>query len=265
MSSLLQFPDRLKSGEPMFTAWCGLPDPAIPALLAREGFDAVTIDMQHGAIDFAATIRAIPLVAAAGKPAVIRVPVGEFATASRLLDAGAAGIIAPMINSVEDARRFAASTKFPPQGERSWGPHGALALSGLAPGDYFGRANAFSVSFAMVETREALAIVDDILAVDGIDAIFIGPSDLSIALSGGASLDPASREVEAAMDHAIARARSAGRFIGVYAANGERAAQLAAKGFDFIALGSDSALLRAGAQAALKAVRQGGAGAQNAY
>jgi 4-hydroxy-2-oxoheptanedioate aldolase len=265
MTPLSSFPERLKSGTPQLTAWCGLPDPAVPALLAREGFDAVTIDMQHGAIDFAATVRAIPLIAAAGKPAIVRVPVAEFATASRLLDAGAAGIIAPMINTVEDARRFAAFTKFPPLGERSWGPHGGLALSGLDPKSYFAGANGFSVAFAMVETREALAIVDDILAVDGIDAIFIGPSDLSIALSGGASLDPASREVEAAMDHAIARARAAGKFIGVYAASGERAAQLAAKGFDLIALGSDSALLRAGAQAALRQVRQGTSGATGAY
>ncbi|KAA2234647.1 HpcH/HpaI aldolase family protein [Salinarimonas soli] len=264
MSPLIQLSDRLTSG-PLFTAWCGLPDPAVPGLLAREGFDAVTIDMQHGAIDFAATVRAIPLVGAAGKPAVVRVPVGEFATASRLLDAGAAAIIAPMINTVEDARRLAAYTKFPPLGERSWGPHGALALSGLAPKDYFAQANGFSVTFAMIETREALAIVDDILAVDGIDAIFVGPSDLSIALSGGASLDPASREVEAAMDHVIARARAAGRFIGVYAASGERGAQLAAKGFDLIALGSDSAMLRAGAAAALKAVSQKAGGTQGAY
>jgi 4-hydroxy-2-oxoheptanedioate aldolase len=191
--------------------------------------------------------------------------VGEFATASRLLDAGAAGIIAPMINTVEDARRLAAFTKFPPLGERSWGPHGGLTLSGLDPKAYFAGANAFSITFAMVETREALAIVDDILGVDGIDAIFIGPSDLSIALSGGTSLDPASREVDAAMDHAIARTRAVGKLIGVYSATGERAAGLAAKGFDFIALGSDSSLLRAGAQASLKAVRQGASGAQGAY
>ncbi len=265
MSPMSSLPERMKSGRPVLTAWCGLPDASVPALLAREAFDAVTIDMQHGAVDFAEAVKALPLVGAAGKPAVVRVPVGEFATASRLLDAGASGIIAPMINTVEDARRLAAFTKFPPRGERSWGPHGALSLAGLTPKDYFAQANGFSVTFAMVETREALAIVDDILAVDGVDAIFIGPSDLSIALSNGASLDPASREVDEALDHAIARARAASKFIGVYAPTGERAAQFAAKGCDFIALGSDSALLRAGAQAALKVVREGPAGTAGAY
>ncbi len=265
MPAVPSLPDRLRAGPPALTAWCGLPDASVPALLAREDFDAVTIDMQHGAIDFAATVRAIPLIAAAGKPAIVRVPVAEFATASRLLDAGASGIIAPMINTIEDARRLAAFTKFPPLGERSWGPHPAMALTGLGPEAYFGAANGFALALAMVETREALAIVDDILAVEGVDAIFIGPSDLSIALSNGRSLDPASREVDEALDHAIARTRAAGKLIGVYAASGARAAELVAKGFDLVALGSDSALLRAGAQAALKTVRETRSGAQGAY
>ena len=90
---------RLTTGAPAFTAWCGLPEPMVAGLLAREGFDAVTLDMQHGFIDFGVAMRAIPLIVAAGKPAIVRIPVGEFATASRLLDAGATGIIAPMINT----------------------------------------------------------------------------------------------------------------------------------------------------------------------
>lgn len=249
------FADRLKDGSPVLAAWCGLPEPAVPALLAREAFDAVVLDMQHGAIDFAPALRAIPLIAAAGKPAVVRIPVGDFSAASRFLDAGVSGVIAPMINTLEDARRFAAFMKFPPVGERSWGPHGALALSGLQPADYFGAANDFSVSFAMVETREALAIVDEILAVPGIDGIFIGPSDLSIALSQGRQMNPASREVGEALDHALARVRAAGKLAGVYAASGERAAELARKGFDLVSIASDISLLRAGAQMALKAAR----------
>lgn len=249
------FPDRLKGGSPVLAAWCGLPDPAIPGLLAREAFDAVVIDLQHGAIDFAPAMRAVPLIAAAGKPAMVRIPVGDFASASRFLDAGVSGVIAPMINTLEDARRFAGAMKFPPVGERSWGPHGALALSGLQPADYFASANGLSVAFAMVETREALAIIDDILAVPGIDGVFIGPSDLSIALSQGRSMNPTSPEVEDALDHALARVRAAGKLAGVYAGTGERAAELVRKGFDLISISSDTALLRAGAQVALKAAR----------
>lgn len=247
--------DRLRAGSPAFTAWCGIPEPAVAGLLAREAFDAVTLDMQHGAIDLGTTIRAIPVIAGAGKPAIARIPVGEFATASKLLDAGASGVIAPMINTLEDARRFGAFMKFPPLGERSWGPHGAIALSGLRPNDYFAKANGFSLGFAMVETREALAIVDEILGTPGIDGIFIGPSDLSIALSDGGAVDPLAAEVEQALDHALARARSANRLAAVFAHTGERAGQLAAKGYDLIAVATDTLLLRAGAEAALKAAR----------
>lgn len=244
----------LKGGKPVFSAWCGLPEPSIAGYLAREApIGAVVLDMQHGTIDFLNATRAIPLVAAAGKPCIPRIPVGEFATASRLLDAGAAGIIAPMINSVEDARRLAGFMKFPPGGERSWGPHPALVLTGLAAPEYFRRANTFVRSFAMIETREALDRIDAILAVDGIDAIFIGPSDLSIGLSGGAALDPNGAEVNAAIDHALARANSAGKAAAIYAPTGERAADFAKRGYGFVAVGSDLGFLRAGAASMLKA------------
>jgi 4-hydroxy-2-oxoheptanedioate aldolase len=255
MSTIASLAERLRAGSPAFTAWCGIPEPAVAGLLAREEFDAVTLDMQHGAMDFAAALRAVPLVAAAGKPAIVRIPVGEFATASRLLDAGVSAVIAPMVNTIADARRFAAAMKYPPMGERSWGPHAAVALSGLTPNGYFAQANGFSVAFAMVETREALAIVDDILAEPGIDGIFIGPSDLSIALSNGAEVDPMSGEVAKALQHALTRTRAADKRIAVYAHSGERAAELAAMGFDLIAIASDTGFLKAGAQAALKAAR----------
>jgi len=249
------FPERLRAGSPVLTAWCGLPEPSVAGILAREAFDAVVMDLQHGSIDFAAALQAVPLVAAAGKPALVRIPVGDFATASRFLDAGVSGVIAPMINTIEDARRFAGFMKFPPVGERSWGAYGALALSGLEPGEYLKKANGLTVSFAMIETREALAIIDDILAVPGIDGIFIGPSDLSIALSGGTALDPAGAEVDKALDHALARAKAAGKFAAIYAVSGARAAELTAKGFHMVSIGSDISMLRAGAHAALAAAK----------
>ncbi|HEY8566646.1 MAG TPA: aldolase/citrate lyase family protein [Beijerinckiaceae bacterium] len=254
MSSVSSLVERLRAG-PVYSAWCGLPDPSVAGLLAREGFDAVTLDMQHGAIDLSEVTAAILLVAAAGKPAIARLPVGAFPTASRLLDAGAAAIIAPMVNTVEDAKLFAGLTKYPPMGERSWGPHGAIALTGLGFPEYFKAANGFSLALAMIETREALGLIDDILAVDGLDGVFLGPSDLSIALSNGTSLDPNGAEVDRALDHALARAKAAGKFAGAYAATGERAGALAKRGFQLLTIGSDSGMLRAGAQAALAAAR----------
>ena len=244
---------RLGQGRPVLSAWCGLPEPSVPGILAREGFEAVVLDMQHGVIDFLAATRAIPLVVAAGKPCVPRIPVGEFATASRLLDAGASGIIAPMINTVEDARAFASFVKYPPLGERSWGPKTAVAMSGLTSDAYFAAANGFIKSFAMIETRAALDRIDDILGVEGIDAIFIGPSDLSIGLSGGTGVSPEGAEVNAAIAHALARARAASKLAGIYADTGERAAEFGRLGYDFVALGSDVTFLRVGAAALLKA------------
>lgn len=254
MSSITALPELLQ-GKPALTAWCGVPEPAVAGILARENYDAVTLDMQHGQYHFDAVARAIPLIAAAGKPAIARIPVGEFQTASKLLDAGASGIIAPMINTVEDARRLAGFTKFPPVGERSWGPAAALMLTGLQPAAYLAQANGFSMTFAMIETREALAAIDDILAVPGIDAIFLGPSDLSITLSRGQTLDVAGAEVERALGHAQARAKAAGKLAAVYAATGERAAEFVRRGFALIALGSDITCLRAGAHSAIATAR----------
>jgi 4-hydroxy-2-oxoheptanedioate aldolase len=255
MSSVASLDERLGRASPLISAWCGMPHPDIPGLLAREAFDVVTMDMQHGAIDFPNIVQAIPRIAAAGKPAMVRVPVGAFATASRLLDAGAAGVIAPMVNTVADARALVAHTKYPPIGERSWGPGGAMALTGLDPAGYFARANGLTKVFAMVETRAALDIVDDILAVEGLDGIFIGPADLSIALSGGKAVDPASPAVDAALAHALARARAAGKAIGVYAHIPERAILFRDRGYDRIATASDVGFLRAGAQAMLSALK----------
>ena len=120
--------------------------------------------MQHGGVDFVGAARAIQAIALAGKPTIVRVNVGDFATASRLADAGAAGVIAPMINSAADARRFAEFMKFPPLGRRSWGPRAALPLSGLVGPAYLHSANAFTLAIAMIETREALEALDEIVA-----------------------------------------------------------------------------------------------------
>ena len=255
MSVYQALTDGLRHGGPVFSAWIGMGEPQIAATLARSSFDAVTFDMQHGAIDFAAVTRAAPLVLAAGKPAVARIPVGDFATASRLLDAGLSAIIAPMINSVADARALASFCKFPPVGGRSWGPGESRFFSGLDNAGYLARANSLLPVFAMVETREALAALDGILAVDGIDGVFVGPADLSIALSGGALMDPQSAEVEQALAHVVARCRAAGKTPCVYAVTPERARALAQAGFAFVAVSGDGALLRAAADSAVKTAR----------
>jgi 4-hydroxy-2-oxoheptanedioate aldolase len=161
-----------------------------------------------------------------------------------------------MINTVADARAFVAASKFPPLGERSWGPHRATMLAGLADQKvYLAEANAQTVTFAMIETRTALDNMAAIAATPGIDALFLGPADLSIALSQGANVDPMSPAVDRELDRIAEAAQKAGKIMGAYCHTAERAVALAKRGIRFLAVGSDLGFLRAGAVATLKALK----------
>lgn len=256
MDPVSRLSTNISAGVPVISAWCGIPDPSIGGVLASEDFDAVTFDMQHGAVEFECITRAIPLVAAQGKPSIVRVPVGHFATVSRLFDAGAAAVITPMVNTLEDAQNLVRFAKYPPIGQRSWGPWGAPGLTGMNDPEYFAAANRISLAIAQIESREGLAIVDQILTTP-VDGIFVGPSDLSIALSNGEKVDPTGRETIEALQHCVRLARNAGKFAGVYAPTGERAAALLDMGFNYVALGSDEWLMRTGAKSFLASARVG--------
>ncbi len=245
----------LASRPPLFAAWVVMSEPAVAEALVREGFDTAVLDMQHGIMDLDNVIAGIGLIALAGKPAIVRVPVGDFALAARVLDAGAAAVIAPMINSVADARQFASFLKFPPVGERSWGPHRAITLSGLDAQGYLKQSGQFQLAIAMIETREALAALDDILAVPGIDGVFVGPSDLSIALTNGAVMDVNHPDVDAALTHIAARAKAHSKIAAAFCVDGKRAKTLAARGFSLCSVATDTLMLKAGARAELAAAR----------
>ncbi|MBZ9791980.1 hydroxyacid aldolase [Rhizobium sp. 3T7] len=251
------FAKRIRSGEGgLISAWIGIPDPLFVNHLAQEAFDAVVLDMQHGVWDIGSAAVGIGQGRLAGKPVLARIPVGDFASASRLLDAGASGIIAPMINSASDAKALAMATKYPPLGERSWGPTLAMNHTGLSATEYLATANQQTVAIAMIETRAALDAADEIMRVDGIDGIFVGPSDLSIALSDGAKVAPDTAQVDAVLKHLIARCRAHGKFACVFGSNGERAGELLKMGFDFVIAGADTQQLRSGAASAIAAARR---------
>ncbi|MBB5754534.1 HpcH/HpaI aldolase family protein [Prosthecomicrobium pneumaticum] len=250
---------RLAAGGGLLTSWIGIPEPLLAEASARAGFDCVTLDMQHGLWGPEGVMRGLGAVVPLGKPALVRVPVGDFAMASRALDMGAEGVIAPMINSVADAKAFVAAMKFPPLGARSWGPTRAFALTGETDANaYLARANRETVAFAMIETREALAALGDILAVDGIDGVFVGPSDLSITLAHGAAVDQRSPAMEQAARDILVAVRAAGKWAGIFAITPAQAIDYRALGYDFVALGTDSIYLRLGMTAMLDAVRPAG-------
>ena len=252
---MLAHADLLRSGKPTFTGWVSTANPVTADILAREDFDSITLDMQHGLHDQQSIIDGIAYAALAGKPTIVRVQVGDFAFASRALDYGAMGVIAPMINSVEDARKLAAYTKYPPLGERSFGPIRILPMLGKTGGEYLQIANRATVAIAMIETQAAIDALDDILAVEGIDGVFVGPSDLSISLFRGSKVDQGAPEVNAALKHIVARAKAHGKFATAFCMSGASAGAHAAMGYSMMTTYNDIYMMQQGARTELKAAR----------
>lgn len=247
---------RLKAGETIFTAWSGIPDSFTVEAVAATPVDAVTLDMQHGGHHEDSVLRGLLPVIAAGKPGIVRVPVGRFDMASRALDFGAEAVIAPMINTIADARLFAASMKYPPVGERSWGATYAMARSGRGdPAAWLAEANAATLAFAMVETRAALAILDDILAEPGIDGIFLGPSDFSIAWSEGGTVDAGLPDMMDAVADIAARTRAAGKHAAIFVVDPALTGRFVKMGYRLIALGNEQRYMALGASALLDAAK----------
>lgn len=246
--------ERLRAGETLLSGWSTLPESLVAEAVARAGFDCVTIDAQHGLHDPASVMRAIGGILHAGRPALVRLPVGDNALASRVLDMGAEAVIAPMINSAADARALIAATKFPPIGERSWGPSRVLALRGNDPQQYLESASRTSLALAMIETDRALGALDDILAVPGLDGVFVGPSDLSVSFSEGKQIAPFDPSLDDAIRRIADLANAAGKIAGAFAANADRARTFRDWGFRLIAVGTDQAYLANGAKAMLAAI-----------
>jgi 4-hydroxy-2-oxoheptanedioate aldolase len=246
---------RFRAGETVYVPWCGLASPILAEAIAREGFVAVAVDQQHGLYDVTTTQQGIAAIRQAGSASMVRVPVGDFAGVSRALDFGAEAVVAPMINTVADAKLFAAFAKYPPLGERSWGPARAMMLADINdPNVYLREANDATLAFAMIETATALENVDAIAATPGIDGVFIGPSDLAITLTGGKSMK-VTAEIDKAIDRIGDAARRAGKIAGAYCLDAARAKALAGRGFHFVAINSDLGFLRAGAAEMLKALK----------
>ncbi|MBV6656248.1 MAG: hypothetical protein KI785_00615 [Devosiaceae bacterium] len=241
----------IRDGAATFTGWTALASPGNAAALARGGFGLVCADMQHGLHDEASVFGSIHAVHHAGGLPGVRIPVGRFELASRALDAGAQFVIAPMINTARDAKDFVSACKYPPVGGRSWGPAPALDMWEAGPEDYLASANEIVMTFAMIETDEAVENLDAILAVPGIDAVFVGPSDLSITLSKGARLQPAAADVLETASAIAQKATDAGKVAAIYAFDADKAHAFLAAGFSFCAVGSDLLALKAFARASV--------------
>lgn len=247
--------DRLRGGETVFCGWSALTDPLAAEAIARTGFDAVCLDMQHGFHDFTSLRDGLTGIVAAGAAPVLRVPYGGFADIGRGLDLGFEAVICPMVDSEEDARRFVRAAKFPPLGGRSWGPARAMMLTGGDAAEFLRGANRRVVAFAMIETREALDSLDHILSVEGVDGVFVGPNDLSISLADGSAIGACVQGLCESMAAIAERARAHGRIAGAFALTREDALRYAATGYRFIATGPDLQLLATAAAELIRGLR----------
>ena len=242
-----------KADQAAVNGWLAIPNAFAAEVMAHQGWDTLTIDMQHGVIDYAQMVQMLQAISTTPAVPVVRVPWLEPGILMKSLDAGAYGVICPMINTREDAQKFVAWTNYAPKGTRSFGPVRALLYGGA---DYPQHANDTIVRFAMIETAQALDNLDDILSVEGIDAVYIGPSDLSLSLGCRPVFDDVDPKAAQAMDHILERARAHGVVAGVHNGRPDVAKARIAKGFRFVTVGSDARILAAGSQDILSAMRQ---------
>ena len=233
--------------------WLAIANSFCAETMAHQGWDTLTIDLQHGVVDYQAMVGMLQAISTTATVPIVRVPWLEPGIIMKTLDAGAYGVICPMVNTREEAQRFVAYTSYAPKGTRSFGPVRALLYGGA---DYPAKANETIVRFAMIETAQALDNLDAILSVEGLDAIYIGPSDLSLALGCKPQFDDVEPKVAQAIDHIVARAKAHGVVAGIHNGRSDVAKARIARGFRFVTVSSDARLIAAGSQQVLAEMRQ---------
>ncbi|ODT31044.1 2,4-dihydroxyhept-2-ene-1,7-dioic acid aldolase [Hydrogenophaga sp. YM1] len=251
-------PNRLREiwaqGGAAVNGWLAIPNSFSAETMAHQGWDSLTIDLQHGVVDYQAMVPMLQAVSTTNTVPVVRVPWLEPGILMKALDAGAYGVICPMVNTRADAEKLVAYTHYAPRGTRSFGPVRALLYGGA---DYPQHANDTIVAFAMIETAQALDNLDDILATPGLDAVYIGPSDLSLALGCKPTFDDLDPKAAEAVQHILARAKAHGVVAGIHNGTPEAALKRIAMGFQFVTVSSDARLMAAGAQQVVTTMRGG--------
>jgi 4-hydroxy-2-oxoheptanedioate aldolase len=238
--------ELLAKGGKAVNGWIAVPNGFQAETYAAQGWDSVTIDMQHGASDINDIVGLLQAINLAGPTAMVRVPWNEPGSIMRVLDCGAYGVICPMINTKAEAEALVSAGRYPPLGARSNGPFRAAQFAGA---DYIKEANDEILLFAMIETREALKNLDAILSVKGLSGTYVGPSDLSLSFGKPAILDPTDKEVLEAMATIAKKTRAAGLIAGVHTDGPQTAAKRFAEGYQYCTLLNDVRLLANAANA----------------
>lgn len=242
---------HLKEGRHAINGWLHVPSSLTAEALAHQGFDCLTLDLQHGPYHFEAALAMLQAISTTPVTPLARVPWNEPGIIMKLLDAGCYGIICPMISTRAEAEAFVAACRYPPTGYRSFGPTRVRLYAGA---DYAKHANDEVLTFAMIETQGALANLEAIISTPGLDGIYVGPADLSQALGGPAGVDFETGDVVAALDEILALARAYDVIPGIYTGSARYAKAMINKGFKLVTVQSDLLLMLSAAQSTLAAL-----------
>ena len=250
--------NRLKeiwaAGKPVINGWCNMPGAFSAEVMASMGWDAVTIDTQHGLIGYSEMLAMLQGISTSEATPLVRVSRNQPGEIMRALDAGAYGIICPMVNDAAECAAFVQACRYPPEGYRSSGPTRAIVYGGP---DYLAKANGEMLALAMVETAQGLANVDAIAATPGLDAIYIGPSDLAFALDMTPRPDNPDPKHMATCDKIRDTAHKHGKKACMHCASGTFAAGAVKRGFDLVMVTADLASMVAGVRKHLDDLKAG--------
>jgi 4-hydroxy-2-oxoheptanedioate aldolase len=245
-------------GKAVINSWLGIPSSFSAEVMAHAGWDSLVVDMQHGMIEYQTMVTMLQGISTTDTVPLVRVPWNDPAHIQKALDAGAYGIICPMINNKEEAERLVDSMRYAPLGHRSSGPIRAALYGGA---DYHMKANDIVVAFGMIETREAMANLDEIMSVKGLDAVYVGPSDLSISHGYPPGGDKPDQWMIEALQRVLDAAKRHGVQPGMHCGAPAYARKMIEMGFKFVTVGGDTRFVTMGAAAAVAEMR--GAAPQN--
>lgn len=238
----------LQSGGAVVNGWLGIDSSYSAELMAHQGFASLTVDMQHGLIGYQQAVTMLQAISTTATVPLVRTPWNEPGIIMKVLDAGAYGVICPMINSREEAETFVGACRYPPAGYRSHGPKRGLLYGGS---DYPQHANEAILAIAMIETAAAVENLDAILSTPKLDGIYVGPADLSRSYGGEERIDLTEPSLVATLDHIAARCKVHGVFAGIHVGAPAYALQMIDKGYQFVTIQSDAGLMTSATQQAL--------------
>jgi 4-hydroxy-2-oxoheptanedioate aldolase len=243
-----------KDGKPIINSWLAVPSSFSAEIMAHQGWDSITIDMQHGLIDYPNAINMLQAISSTETTPLARVNWNEPGQIMKILDAGCYGVICPMVSNRTEAENFVKACQYPPDGYRSFGPIRASIYGGA---DYAKHANNEILKLAMIETKEALEKLDEILDTPNLDGIYIGPADLSLAVGEEPGFDkPENSKAYKEILRILEAAKKRNLFTGLHNGTPEYAQKMLDKGFNLVTVGSDSRYIAAGAKADLEKLKK---------